>query len=327
MKRDFTKPVEKGYMLLLTAFVLLIIVSLWISTQNNYLISVFKDEQLQENMQELEAVKAKLLQFAVLQPEIYQTDTTGSMQDETQIPAPGYFPCPDLDGDGSLNNAESSCGNPFNPGLDPSIVSDDDTSTGYVPNPSRVEGLGTCDGSSTCVGFVPSSISTRNFYFGEAGKFYYFLDERFSTQNPNYVNDNLKRFAPLTPTEFDPQDTDISNDPVLTLDGEAGYIAIIIDAGSDGLDSSNKDGDYHFSSSGNSLQNADAIDKAVGITYNEWLSLMAHRVCAEKYRIEGLISGFSDINDPSSIRHWYNDYDSSSNPGGGNWRTWGQVCP
>lgn len=327
MKRDLNRPGEKGFVILLTAFVLLVIVSLWISTQNTYLISVFKDEQLQQDMQELEAVKAKLLQFAVLQPEVYKTSTTGGMQDETQIPAPGYFPCPDLDGDGTLNNAESSCGNPFDPGLDISIVSDDDTSTGYVPNPDRVEGLGTCNGSLTCLGFVPSLISTRDFYFGEAGKYYYFLDERFSTQNPNYVNDNLKRFAPLTPTQFDVEDADISNDPVLTLDGEGGYIALIIDAGTDGLDALNRDGDYHFSSSGNSLQNSDAIDKVIGITYNEWLSLMAHRVCSEKKRIEGLISGFSDINDPLLIRHWYNDYDATSNPGGSNWRTWGRVCP
>jgi len=319
--------VQKGFTLLLTAVVLVLIASLWLSTQHEYLYSVFKNEQLEEDVAELEAVKAKLLQFAILQPEIYKTDTVGVMQDATQIPAPGYFPCPDLNGDGSLNAAESSCGNPFDPGFLPDATSDDDTSTGYVPDPDRNESLGTCTGSSTCLGFVPSAITTRDFYFGEAGKFYYFLDERFSNQNPNYVNDNLKRFAPLNPTQFDPEDGEISNDPVLTLDGVTGYVALIIDPGSDGLDTANKDGDYHFSSSGTSLQDSDETDRIVGITFNEWMSLVVHRVCVEQKRIEGTVVDYVDIDNPSPIKHWYNDYDLTSNPGGANWRTWGVVCP
>ena len=318
---------QKGFSLLLVAVVLVAIASLWLSSQNKYLVSVFETEQLEGDMAELKMVKAKLLQFAVLQPEIYKTDTSGVMQDASQIPSPGYFPCPDLDGDGQLSTNETSCGNPFDAGSLLDSVTDDDTASGYVPDPELIASLGTCNGTDTCLGFVPSAISTRDFYFGEAGKFYYFLDERFSTQNPNYVNDNLKRFAPLNPIQFDTDDGEISNDPVLTLDGVTGYIALIIDPGSDGLDTANKDGDYHFSSSGISLQNADATDKIVGITYNEWLALMAHRICPEKKRIEGIVADYTDINNPLPIAHWYNDYDLTSNPGGSNWRTWGIVCP
>lgn len=315
--------VQKGFALLLTAVVLVVIASLWLSTQHEYLFSVFKNEQLEENMDELEAVKTKLLQFAVLQPEIYKTDTSGDMQDATQIPSPGYFPCPDLDGDGVLLGTETSCGNPWISGTG---------GTGYVPDPTSAVGLGTCNGSSICVGFVPSAITTRNFYFGEAGKFYYVLDERFSNQNPNYVNNNLKRYAPLYPDNLvgDPATASNSLDPfepILSLNGVGGYIALIIDPGTDGLDSENNGADYIFSSSGTSLQNSEQTDRIVGITYNEWMSLVVHRVCVEQKRIEGKIVDYVDIDDPLPIKHWYNDYDLSSNPGGGSWRTWGEVCP
>jgi hypothetical protein len=318
--RGLNQPVrQQGFVLMLMVVGVVIVASLWLSTKHQGLISLFKDEQIEQDLVELKKVKQRLLAFAVLQPEIYLTDTGGVMQDNTQVPAPGYFPCPDLDGSGSLDATETSCGNPFISGT---------PGTGFVPDPNSAVGLGSCTGGgSVCSGFVPERISTRNLYFAPAGRYYYVLDERFTFQNPNYVNNGLLRYAPLNMTGFDPADADAQNDPVLSLNGEGGYIALIIDAGTDGLASVNNDGDAHFVSQVDFMSDADTADKIVGIRYNEWAVLVAHRVCAERGRFLGT-DGSGDYADVGeNTRHWYNAYDETANPGGANWRAWGVACP
>lgn len=311
-----TRKNQKGFVLLLVIVVVAIIAFLWLSTQHGSLISAFKNEQIDQDITELEDVKQRLLEFAVLQPEIFLTDTAGAMQDNTQVPSPGYLPCPDLDGNGETTGAESSCGNPFVAGT---------PGTGYVPNPTSSVGLGTCDGSQICTGYVPSYISTRDIYFGPAGRYFYFLDERFSTQNPNYVNGGLLRYAPLNSDEFSVDDTDPDNDPSLRLNGIPGYIALIIDPGYDGLDAENKDGDNDFVSGTDDLSQSENADKIVGITFDEWVSLVARRVCAEVGRYTGTDTT-GDYTNIVTPEHWFNDYSAATNPGGGDWRNWGR-CP
>ena len=57
-----------------------------------------------DSRQALEAVRARLLQFAQFTPDIYVSDSSGSPSGTRQqhlVPPPGYLPCPDTDGDGS----------------------------------------------------------------------------------------------------------------------------------------------------------------------------------------------------------------------------------
>ena len=78
-------------------------------------------------------------------------------------------------------------------------------------------------------------------------------------------------------------------------------------------------------------------DKIVGITYSEWLSLMAHRVCIERDRIEGInfdgdASQEAEITDlegiGATLGHWFNNYvDTTNISNGSNWREWGVLCP
>lgn len=317
---------QQGFVILLFIVVVVIIATLWLSTKHKTLVSYFKNSQITQDVSELNRVKQRLLQFAVLQPEIYKTSTTGVLQQANQIPSPGYFPCPDLDADGVLSTSESSCFNPFVAGT---------AGSGYVPDHSLAVGLGSCDGSQVCLGYVPSAISTRNIYFAEAGRFLYFLDERFANQNPNYVNDGQLRFAPLSPSQFDPEDSNPDNDPVLMLNGVKNYIALIVDPGEDGLDQVNLDavntaaaqgsGYVNFVSGTADLTDSKTADQIVGVSYSEWIALMAHRVCVEKKRFEGVDTDYLAIG--STDAHWYNDYHSTENPGGGHWRSWARVCP
>jgi len=323
------KPCHKqnGFVIMLFIVVVVIIASLWLSTKHQSLISIFKNEQIEQDLSELKLVKARLLEFAVLQPEIYMTDSSsGDMEGSDKIPPPGYFPCPDLNGDGSLNSTEANCGNPLISGV---------AGSGYVPDPTSAVGLGSCNGTEMCSGFVPANISTRNVFFAEAGRYFYFLDERFSAQNTNYNNvggTGPKRYAPLYPDNLVGDPASASNsldpfDPILSLNGVGGYVALIIDAGDDGLDAANKDGDANFVSGTPDITDSDTADQIIGITYNEWIALVAHRVCVERRRLQGIdpSGDYTDID--STMQHWYNDYDATTNPGGGNWRSWGAVCP
>ncbi len=317
------KP-QKGFVLLLVIIVVVIIATLWLSTKQERLISIFKSNQIDYDLEELKLVKKRLLQFAVLQPDIYITNDTGDAVGSDKVPAPGYLPCPDVsDGAGGPADgiADASCTNPL-------IWSSPDTS-GFLPD-------------SLTFGYVPELISSRNFYVAEKTRYFYFLDERFSYVNPGYVNNGLKRYAPLNPVRLVGNPATVSSnfdsfDPVLTLNGMTGYVALIVDAGEDGLDILNKDGDRHFITNLDDLRDDPNADKIIGISYADWLAMVAHRVCAERKRLQGIdydndetdpVDAIADLDDiGTGLPHWYNDYDPSTNPGGGSWRSWGSGCP
>lgn len=309
---------QKGFIFILVVVVVSIVTALWLSTKHQSFIGYFKSQSVDSDLEELNLVKERLLQFAVLQPEIFLTDSGGVASDEDKIPSPGYFPCPDEDGDGTLSTAETSCFNEFDAAYP--IV------TGFVPDPDSASGLGTCNGSSVCTGYVPKEISTRNFYFGEAGRYFYFLDERFVSQNPNYnTSSGEKRFAPLHPDVLNPDAGVLS--PVLVLNGKPNYVVIIIDPGRDGLlDSENGDGDpdFAYNPSVLSVRESDNIDKVVGISYSEWLAWIARRVCAESGRYLGSDDDYEAI---STVKHWVKNYDVTINPRGSNWEDWVSQCP
>jgi len=282
-------------------------------------------------MQSLQTIKQKLLTFAVLQPEIYQSDlisNTRTYKDLNRIPGVGYFPCPDLDGDGSVLGAETSCGNPRDV---------NDTTTGFV------------------LGYLPVGFTTRHVFFGaQAPKQYcYVVDERFVNGNNVYNNGATGRYAPLN-TDLTPASAPDSGSPPalpnntvpwINLDGQDGYVVLIIDPGApqqflDGFvqdrtqagDAIARIGDYldrRFDGQSNLLDhNADlnryffsqskgAIgvnDIVVGITFKEWQAAMLKRLCQQKPQFD-LID--SDVN---QLAFWLNDYNAVSNPAGGQWR-------
>lgn len=330
---------QKGFIFLLVLVVIVIIVTLWISTKHYSLISIFKTNDIEADASELELVKERLLEYAVLHPEIYTTNDSNAYQSSAQIPAPGYFPCPDLDGSGDLVGVETSCSNPF---TDTTVNPIDNT--GFVPD-------------AGVVGYVPAFIGSHHIHFAEAGRYYYFLDERFSAQNsaPENDNDSLKRYAPMNPTQFVgdvslvPSGAD-KFEPVLTLNGRRGYIALIVDPGADGslddinnVDTTSGLVDRHFVSRASDLSEDPNTDKIVGITLQDLENAINRRLCVERFRYEGLEyadedgDGVPDEVNPftaitSDLKHWYNDYvytlpnDSANNAGGADWRKTDLKC-
>lgn len=265
-------------------------------------------------------IREQLLRYAIFQPELYESDPTGgtgyALKDLDSIPAPGYFPCVDLDGDGEVLAAETSCGNP--------TVAEDDT-TGFA------------------VGFLPTDFRTRNIFFGGAvpKQFYYVLDERFANGNNLYHNGSTGRFAPLNPDTL-PQGR-------LNLNGIEGYVALIIAPGepitmqdgtvqdrtqtgdavariADYLDkrfddsgseiNGNADGDRYFFSQAKS--NLGINDTIIGVSFQEWQTLMLNRVCSQKMTLEATAP---------SEPFWFNAYEVNNNPAGSDWRAFMGNCP
>ncbi|QCU90782.1 hypothetical protein [Thiomicrorhabdus sediminis] len=323
---------QKGFAFLLIIVVIAIVTSLWISTRFEYIISFFKSYELEERETELTWAKDRLLQYAVLHPEVYLTDSSNAGQSAESIPAPGYFPCPDLDGDGDINslNYETQCQNSVDFGGD-----------GFVPDPDLAAGLGSCNGTDLCLGYLPRGISERHLYFAEQAKYYYFLDERFAFRNGDHAakapTGAAIQYIPMNPSEFNVA----GSSPVLSINGKTGYVVVLIDPGLDGqLNGENADGDGDFQYNPlNSLMNdADNTDVVIGIHYDEWLNWVARRVCSEHQRFDG---GNGDENNDGNtdaadeiytgidetIGHWFNDYDLATDRYGADWRGWVSQCP
>lgn len=300
---------QRGFSVLLVVLVVSIISLLWVSTQHQNIISMFKTKQIESDEYELKQVKNRLLTFAVLHSELYMKKADGAFKDSADIPSPGYLPCPDFDGDGATDNP---CGNPY--------VAANPQTTGFVPASNDLySDSAICDGdpATPCVGYVPSRIENRKFYFAKKASFYYFFDQRYSFNNTeNYATGNgyNDRFVPLSPETIDPTTGGYEG---LVLNGNSGYIAIIIDAGMDNvLNPENSDGDNEFESNIKTIYNQETADQVVGITYDEWVWYVGQKICTDYDGLKEV-----DKNRP----HWFNPY-TTSNTLGSNWRVWGGSC-
>ncbi len=293
--------------------------------------------EYREELQNLNRIKQRLLDYAVFQPEIFVSDLSGSttvvVKESSKVPAPGYFLCPDDDGDGDVDGGETNCGNPR-------VLGDD--ATGFD------------------IGFLPTKITSRNIFFPEAKprQYYYVVADRFVTSNPAYNNTSSRRYAPLnstlTPAEAPDGGVVLPDDtkPWISVDGVEGYVVLIISPGvsqtfPDGFSQdrsqpgnaipviehyldrrqdetgtplsggNNIDGDRFFFSRSDANQTVN--DLIVGITFEEWKQAVEKRIEMEKNKLCQI---------PSSEPHWFNDYDANNNPVGSGWRSQGVAsCP
>ncbi|WP_321275985.1 hypothetical protein [Thiomicrorhabdus indica] len=315
------KSKQMGVISSLLVSAVAIVVVLWVGSQQQELISIFKSKQIDQRFLAMKLAKQRLMQFAVLQPEIYQTNSDSTLRPAGKMPSLGYFPCPDLDGDGLLLNTESSCGNPYD-----SLAPNPDA-TGFVPDPELSSGGENCDGTSPCMGFLPSQFKSRFVYFGKPAKYYLVVDERFAYQSAYYNTGSSQYFTPLSVDTIESASTPLG----LSLDNTDGYIALLIDAGNNGLSPENQDGDRFFISPSAPValsQSNDDSDLIVGITWEEWKLLIARRLCIEamRWKGEGEFTGLS------TEQHWaksFNDSDPTLpeyNPFGSGVESWVSSC-
>ncbi|RUM92752.1 MAG: hypothetical protein DSZ27_01845 [Thiomicrospira sp.] len=325
---------QSGFILMLLVVVMAVGAVAFFSLYHDNASLRYQSDVYLKQMSQLNEVKQQLLKYAVFQPELYQSDLVSNSRtykEAGKLPGPGYLPCRDLDGDGWVLGAETSCGNPRDTA--------DDTS-GFV------------------YGFLPVGFKTRNFYFGalEPRQFYYVVDERFVNGNNLYNNGSTGRYAPLNitlspamgPDAPPPNGLPDGTLPWLTLNGVEGYVALIIfpnvpqvfqdgfaqdrsqsgtaiERIADYLDQrfdvnghqvdGNADGNRHFFSQ--SRENIGVNDLVVGITFSEWQNAVMNRVCSQ-------LDSLTQVD--SNAAYWFNDYDAVQNPSGGNWRSFTGAC-
>ena len=283
------KEKQSGFIILMGMLALVLGAAVWFGTVSSVRSESMRIAIENENVNALYRVKDKMLTYAMFQPEIFRT-TSGSTIPLAQedIPGPGYFPCPD-----TINNdgvSDSPCGG---------------------------------SGVTFVTGVVPTSISSRVFSFIdqplESGNFWYAVDSRFLTQNPDYYYDSaFKRFVPLN--------TASPATASLTLDGVTDIVMVLIYSGdplsgqtqtaatlaniSDYLELENADGDADFISNFNDpapvANNPKFNDYVIPITRAEWNAAMLSRVSmdADGNNVPDLCV------DPASAAgnlHWFND--------------------
>ena len=95
---------QRGVALMVFVLVLVMTTALAVGTWGRDYATEYRHQGVADSHQALEAVRARLLQFAQFTPDIYVSDSSGSpsgARQQHRVPPPGYLPCPDTDGDGS----------------------------------------------------------------------------------------------------------------------------------------------------------------------------------------------------------------------------------
>ena len=211
----------------------------------------------------LKAAKKKLLEFAQFHSQIYLTNSDGDLLSAEMRPSIGYLPCPDWNADGKLLGAETSC---------------------RAEHSNVWVGMANIGCENDCLARLPAAISSRNFYFAPAGRYHYVFHHQLSARHDLYGFNEDNRYQPLT-LETMSSALDIHS---LKVNGEDGYLAVLIDAGEDGLSLVNQQLNGEFVSQNSSAGEASDIDRVVGIHLSEWQLYMQQLVCYYKVLPEHL---------------------------------------
>ncbi|BBP46729.1 hypothetical protein THMIRHAS_21020 [Thiosulfatimonas sediminis] len=268
--------------IILIIVVIAIIAVLWLSSKQGSIIGTFKNKAIEANFIELNQAKDRLLQFAALTPELYHGENlTATVKPPIGI---GYFPCPDGVG-----------------GTTPDGLADwNNCSTG--------------DASLLLSGYLPRVTANTNasetMAFAAQKKYLYYVDKRYVLPSLDFTDDAATAidedglFAPLTVSKLE---AEADGEAGLTLNGSGGFIAFIVDPGSDNAlnELTISGSNFFYSIPNSSITSEDpTIDKLVAINYQQhWLPLMARRTCREKSKF---VMDYADYQD--------NDGDGSVDP-------------
>ncbi|MBN2646361.1 MAG: hypothetical protein JXR44_01085 [Thiotrichales bacterium] len=282
---------QQGIAVMLVVVVLAIIAALWVASKQGVIIGNFKNKAIESDFIELRQAQERLLQFMLLTPELYHGVDLNPVLD---MPiGPGYFPCPDGAVGGSISTPATTDG----------IADWETCSTGSNPVGDPVG-----DASMLLWGYLPRLAHNTNpaqpFAFGAERALFYFVDRRFVLPSRDYTDNQLVAgtainetglFAPLTPQTIE---ADASAGGALTLNGAKGFIAILVDPGSDNqLNEVVRNGaNFSYIIPNSSITAEDpTVDKLVALTYQQhWLPLLARRICTEKARYTSNYLNFID---------------------------------
>lgn len=293
------KTKQSGFIMLAGLLVLVLGAALWFGTVSNMRSESIKISMQNEHADDLKRIKELMLAYAVMQPEIFATDSGSTVRrNQVDIPGPGYFPCPDINGDGT---SDAPCGG---------------------------------SGVTFVEGLIPESISSRNYTFldrhEDVGKYWYAVDSRFLTQNTDFGTTRrfvpLNRASPATASLTLDGRTDIvmvlmySGEPLAGKSQGSPSLANIANF----LEQDNADSDANFISVFDDpapvANNPTFNDFVIPITREEWNAAVLSRVSQDE--MTGTTVGSAPDNVPDLCNtvattdfHWFNDciYNSPGN--------------
>jgi len=202
---------QSGFVILMGLLIIVLGAAAWYASTSGGKSAEMRADFQTEYIAELQHVKERMLTYALLNPEIFD-------QGDTSNPGPGYFPCPDITGDG-------------------------DSDTG-----------GDCSSSTSLygIGWVPQKIIDKRFSFLRSSqdyinkRYWFAVDTRFLVDGAKYSYGSVSnRFAPLninTPSLVDTTGASYCDGttgnpvtstcvPPLTLDGKEDIVMVLFYAG------------------------------------------------------------------------------------------------
>lgn len=199
---------QSGFVILMGLLIVVLGSAAWYASVGGGKTEEMRSELQVDHFLSLEQVKERMFTYALLNPEIFDNGDVSN-------PGPGYFPCPDISGNGESDTGED------------------------------------CSRSSSLygIGWVPQKISSKHFSFLPTNqwvdnkRYWFAVDTRFMVDGSKYSYGMISnRFAPLTidtPSLVDT--TGASNCDVppvsatcvapLTLDGKGDIVMVLFYAG------------------------------------------------------------------------------------------------
>ncbi len=295
---------QSGFMVLMTMLLLVVGASVWFGTLANVQSNKMKISKDDQYKTQLKLIKERMLQYAVLHPEIYSNSAVE--------PGPGYFPCPDEDGD---DDAETSCGSP-------SGSNDQLFVMGVVPEKIVVRNFT----------FVDSDLSNDLFWMAVDARLVYNSEVYTTIDNNRFPSVNNDRDS-SDGTGFDSQVTqfDTTISAPLFLDGQDDIVMVLFYAG-DILTGQVRDGitpldpadyleqpaindgfatDFDSTGAGPNVFN----DYVIAITRDEWEAAILARVSRDA-NSDGQPDLCATVN--ATDNHWFNNCEYTGGaPGSG----------
>ena len=163
----------------------------------------------------------------------------------------------------------------------------------------------TCANSDEVViGYLPQTIGNRHFTFSTGSTpIHYAVDCRYVIQNTNFNNGTIGRFSPLNPNNPTGPNAHIS------VDTQTNLVAFIF------IDPEQTAADIRTAPT-SSMFNRPNSRLIKTITHAQWVNTVCRRVETQRPRLDTIAP---------STAHWFNNFDSSDNPVGANWRN--ITCP
>lgn len=278
-------PYQQGYALLLLVLMLFMAGSAMLYSTMGPQANKLKHQASQKQMDMLEQAKANLLLHAVSIPELYATEPV------TNVPSPGYLPCPDTNNDGRSN---TPCG----------------------------------QGREIAIGRLPSSLANRHFRFIDNRSspvfIWYVIDSRYVIHNSDFNNPPTQRYAPLNRAKPGNGRIQLDNQTDLVA---LIFISNQIPASGTDLSSITLDNLVNPTQHRFTRQNT----RAVAISHQEWRTQVQGRVQNQRAalcQLDPLLPHwFNECNNPDSPSTEcpaIND-GRKNNPAGSNWRA--LLCP